>query len=255
METVDNPYKWRQRVSPKHFGTERLTFSAIHPNGDLGAVATLNGGVPALPERSIVWSDTGEGTPERVFAPDVKPTRAMTKAEEDKQSDFERRHSGGRPMYQGTLFDTRPPEEAKAPTLGVLASTVGESHLVPAILGLAGHESMRRYGKLPIPDSSLSHDSARIVQRLVRNGVIDPHPDNPESKPSNDLSRLMDPGFPTEVVHAERGFIADALRNHANAQMRGEDPGPSPVTEVDPMIGSQFVRQRLVEAKRAREGR
>jgi len=264
METTENPYKYRMRESHHRDVNgeelEGLTLSAIHHNSTqpLGAVATLKGGRAALPERAVV-NTRNQGTDERIFAPGVKGTKAgsgisLSRPEMLTQSEWENNHTGGRRAYQTTLFDVAPEEPAKAPTLGVLASTVGESHLVPSVLGLAGHESMRRYGVMPMPDASLSKDSSRIVQRLVKHGVIDPNPENPESKPSNSLDRESDRDFPSEVVALERHHIRTTSERYTDARMRGATTGPHPVTEVDPMIGSQFLRQRLAESKKAREG-
>jgi hypothetical protein len=256
METVDNNYRWKARYGKsygRHIGgDETLTVSALHrdPDEPAGVVAHLEGGREAHNGRAVVNPDTGQGTPEQIWIDEDTKKKVLgdDSSYEDfekankKQGDFERRHNDGLPMSQGTLFDYAPPQESKAPVLTILASTKGTSHLVPSVLGHAGLESLSRYGHLPIPDDSLSGDSAKIVQRLVKHGALSPNPNNPESLPNNSVGR----GITGESLWSD---IA-VSQEKKNVIYTENGQHSSTLKELDPMVGSQFLRERLVAAKK-----
>lgn len=267
METVENPYKYRSRSQRTVGGGENVAVSALHedPDDHTGAVAVMKGGQAAHEGRTerrwpfkhvdhLGKSHTDYyGTPEQIWVDEDAKREILSddsnyddfhKANQ-RQTAFEHRHGV---LSQGTLFDTVPAQEAKAPTLTDLASTKGESHLVPALLGHVGLESMRRYGVLPVPDESLSTDSSRMVQRLVNHGIIQPNPRNPESLPTNNVGRVVNghSSWADVVVSGEKRTMATILG--------GYNPYHATVSDLDPNVGSQFAREQLVAAKKSREG-
>jgi hypothetical protein len=61
---------------------------------------------------------------------------------------------------------------------------------VPTLLGLAAGRSLRDTGTLPVPDSSLSEHSSKIVQTLRKKGLpIPKNEENPQAQPTNTIRK------------------------------------------------------------------
>lgn len=133
--------------------------------------------------------------------------------------------NGGYPRHsddgQGRLFN----HVYSPPKIHELGAHDGMEGTVPALLGMAAHESLRRWGRLPAASNDLSDDSAPMVDHLVRRGIIE-QPQN--RRPHNSLKKGGE--------EADRWIANNAIEAHVG----GEESAPEDVES-----GSRFTRSLL----------
>lgn len=133
---------------------------------------------------------------------------------------------------QGTLFDSIPADHK---VVGLYSSR-GARHAVPTLLGLVGHRSMQRDGRLPDASSNLSVHSAPVVQNLVDRGVIK----NPQSGP--------------HVVAQNNIRVSDEMDDEAVNEAKGVEVFGRRVDPKDVRMGQQFIRSVLRRPRERVEG-
>jgi hypothetical protein len=97
------------------------------------------------------------------------------------------------------------------------------------LVGIAAHESKKRYGEEPIPDSDLSEHSSRMVQHLVNLGITK------TTKPPEGQE-------PNEIQKVSR---LSQLNDH-------ERRVTSPMSDKDVSEGRDYLRTKLKDARAAK---
>jgi hypothetical protein len=104
---------------------------------------------------------------------------------------------------------------------------------MPTLLGLAGQHTLDRTGRLPMPDSSLSSQSAPMVQKVVSRGAALPvNPENPTNMRTNNINRLnvlpvdMTSNLGKRMKSSDVGRGKDLARSILRPQHMGDQFAP-----------------------------
>ena len=109
---------------------------------------------------------------------------------------------------QGRLFQSKP-EELR---IEQAFAEKGASHAVVPLLGIAAETSVKKYGKLPGADASLSPDSHRIVSRLVGKGVIDWPSEDAKAGPTNRWDKEKASRIVEDAIDTAHGQYAPEIK-------------------------------------------
>lgn len=123
------------------------------------------------------------------------------------------------------------------PMMTSLFGTSRGARATHALLGVMGQTAKNLYGRLPVPDGSLSTDSSKIAKRLLDKGVVEPNKFNPEAKVTNTLGRKADEYEQSIQDHYIRDDVRIKLSNYPR------------VSEEDVLRGQQFMSKALHPAK------
>lgn len=141
---------------------------------------------------------------------------------------------------QGRLYQSKP-EDLR---ITEAFSEKGQSHAVVPLLGIAAETSVKRYGKLPAADESLSPDSHRMVGRLVDKGIIDWPSEAAKAGPTNRWDKEKASHLVEEAISTAHGEYAPEIKpsrvlsgsQFARALIRGSSQSEKPSGHEQPPL-------------------
>lgn len=166
--------------------------------------------------------------------PDGGFARATTNYGKSLLEDPEFQRTGNAPLFYQAA--------AHPPILGGLYGTSNGARVTHALLGVLGQQAQALHGQLPVPDASLSSDSAKIAKRLQAKGVVAPNSDNPNAEVGNDFGRE---NLSEEEIHLKDRHVRDDVE----AMKARVSPAFTRLSEEDVRRGQQFMSQALHPAK------